>query len=170
MLDAEGADDNVGNLADGDAQVSQLAVVPGGARGEVSVQHRHKDILAQPVFNARGMGLVRSTLEDFQQDQVTDREWFPRSRGSGGDARIQNGRWISEVLLLNICDRFLQIAFLMPPGPSKCPPGAEPAPDSHRIAISWRDASAMPELDIGVGPTQIRLYVNDVQQRRRPEK
>src|SRR5260370_42048581 len=33
MLDAEGADDDVGRLADRDAQFSELAIVPGGASG-----------------------------------------------------------------------------------------------------------------------------------------
>ena len=38
MFDAEGADDDVGRLADRDAQFSQLAIIPGSARREISIQ------------------------------------------------------------------------------------------------------------------------------------
>jgi len=80
-FDAEGADDDVGGLADCDAQFSQLAIVAGGTRGQVGVQERDESITAQSAFNARRVGLVPSALKDFEQDEITDQEWFPRGCG-----------------------------------------------------------------------------------------
>ena len=69
---AESADDDAGGLADRDAQFSQLAAVPSGARGQIGTQQRHNHILTQSTLNMRGMGLVPCALEDFEQDEVAD--------------------------------------------------------------------------------------------------
>jgi hypothetical protein len=82
-FDAKRADDNVGGLTDGDAQLPQLAAVPGGARGKIGVQHGHKGIPPQSLFNMRGMGLVPGALENVEQDEVADQERFPCDRGLG---------------------------------------------------------------------------------------
>src|SRR4051812_34647124 len=41
VLDAEGADYDVGGLADRDAEISQLAIIAGSARSQIGVQERH---------------------------------------------------------------------------------------------------------------------------------
>ena len=81
MLDAEGADDDVGRLANRDAQISQLAIVPGGARGKGGIQERHESISAQSAFNARRMGLVPCALKDLEQDEIANQERFPTGSG-----------------------------------------------------------------------------------------
>jgi hypothetical protein len=77
MLDAKGADDDVGCFPDRDAQFSQPAMVPGGASGQMGIQKAHNRVLAQPALNARGMGVIPSALKDFEQDQIADQERFP---------------------------------------------------------------------------------------------
>src|SRR5260370_41583289 len=76
ILDAEGTNDNVGRLANRDAQISQLAIVPGGARGKGGIQERHESISAQSAFNARRMGLVPCALKDLEQDEIADQKRF----------------------------------------------------------------------------------------------
>src|SRR5258708_7946086 len=49
MLDAEGPDNDIGRLADRDAQLSQLAIVSGSARGKIGIEERHESIPAQSV-------------------------------------------------------------------------------------------------------------------------
>ncbi len=74
MFDAESADDEVGGLANGNAQFSQLAIISSSERGQVGSQQRYKQILTQSAFNTRGMGPVPSALENFEQDNVADQE------------------------------------------------------------------------------------------------
>jgi len=76
-FDAKGADDDVGCFPDGDAQFSQLAIVPGGTRDQIGVQESYNRILAQATFDARGMGVVPSALKDFEQDKIADQERLP---------------------------------------------------------------------------------------------
>ena len=80
VFDTKGTDDNVGGLADRDAEFSQFAIIPGGARGQIGIQKRHESILAQPVFDALRMGLVPSAQKDFEQDKIADQEQFTCSR------------------------------------------------------------------------------------------
>lgn len=81
VLDAVRADDDVGCLADRDAEFPQLAIVTGGAGGQIGIQKRHYRILAQSAFDARGMGLVSRTLENLEQYEIADEERF--STGDG---------------------------------------------------------------------------------------
>jgi len=81
MLDAECADDDVGRLADRDAQFSQLAIVPGGARGKIGIQKRHESIPAQSPFNAPSMSLIPGALKDLEQDEIANQERFPTGGG-----------------------------------------------------------------------------------------
>jgi hypothetical protein len=78
MLDAKSADDDVGGLADRDAQTAQPALISGGPGSEMVVQKRHDRILAQGTFDARGLGLVAHALKDFQQDEIADQQGLPR--------------------------------------------------------------------------------------------
>ena len=80
VFDAESADDDVGGLTDGNAQFSQSAIVPSCARGQLGAQQGHKHILTQSTLNTRGMGLVPSALEDFEQDKVADQKRLARRR------------------------------------------------------------------------------------------
>ena len=52
-LDAQRADDEVRGLADPDAEISQLAILPRGTRREIDIQQRHEDILPQPPSDVR---------------------------------------------------------------------------------------------------------------------
>src|SRR5579863_8478818 len=76
-LDTEGANDDVGRFADRDAQVSQPAIVPGGARGKIGIQKRHESIPTQFAFNPRSMGFISGALKNFEQDEVADQKRFP---------------------------------------------------------------------------------------------
>ena len=55
VLDAERADDEVCCFADRNAQFSQRAVIPGGARGEIGIQQRHDIITISYCRNPRSM-------------------------------------------------------------------------------------------------------------------
>ena len=88
MLDAEGADDDVGRLADREAQRSQFAIIPGGAAREITVEKWHERISTQSALDALGMSLVPRALKDLEQDEIADQERF--STGGGfqfGDRR-----------------------------------------------------------------------------------
>lgn len=74
MLDTEGADDEVGRLADRDAQPPQRTIIPRGVRREIGIQKRHERIPAQSAFDARSMGLIPGALENLEQNEVADQE------------------------------------------------------------------------------------------------
>jgi hypothetical protein len=80
VFDAESADNDVGGLANRNAQFSQPAIVPSGAGGQIGAQQGHEHVLTQFPFNTGGMGLVPSALEDFEQDKVADQERLARRR------------------------------------------------------------------------------------------
>ncbi len=74
VLDAESADDNVGRLADRDAQSSQGAVITGGADGEIRAQEMHEGISTQCMFNTHGMFLIAGALKDLEQNEVANQQ------------------------------------------------------------------------------------------------
>jgi hypothetical protein len=76
MLDAKGADNDIGRLADRDAQRSQLAIIPSDARRKIAIEKRYKRIPAQAALDALSMGFVPGALKDLDQDET------PISRGS----------------------------------------------------------------------------------------
>lgn len=84
MLYAERTDDDAGCLADRDAQFSKLAVVPGGARGQIGSRSGTKDILAQSAVDAHSMGFVAGAPKDLEQGEIADQEGFQ----SGGGLRF----------------------------------------------------------------------------------
>ena len=97
MLDAECADDEVGRLADRDAQLSQLAIVPGGARGEIGIQKRHKSIPAHSAFDARSMSFIPGALKNLEQDEIADQERFPTRGGfQFGSGGVRSPRKIGD--------------------------------------------------------------------------
>jgi hypothetical protein len=135
VFEAERADDDVGGLADRNAQFSQSAIVPSGARGQLGVQQRHKHELTQSTFNPRGMGLVPSALEDFKQDKVADQEWLSRRRG-----RQFGGRYRSIAAQMRDPDRavdkdHVQVTGRKPRIASKSP--SQPNPPSSANAWVW---------------------------------
>ncbi len=88
MFDAEGADDDVGCLADRNAQFPQLAIISRGTRGEGRVQKRHDSVPAQAALDARSMDLVSGALENLKQNEVADQERLPaRGRHEPGGRR-----------------------------------------------------------------------------------
>jgi len=94
MLDAEGADDDVGRLRDRDAQAPQRTIIPSGARSEIGVQKRHERIPAQSAFDARGMGPIPGALENLEQNEIADQERLSTGgsfqfRGCGGSMAAQ---------------------------------------------------------------------------------
>jgi len=80
MFDAEGPDDEIGGLADRDAQFPQLASVPGGMGGHFSVQELADSIRPQSAFDAQSVRLIPGALENFEQDQIADQERLPHCR------------------------------------------------------------------------------------------
>ncbi len=85
MLDAESADDDIGRLADRDAQPPQRAIIPGGARSEIAIQKPHERIPAQSALDARGMGRIPGSLENLEQNEIADQERLP----TGGGFQLQ---------------------------------------------------------------------------------
>jgi len=79
-FDAEGPDDDICGLADREAELPQLAIVAGGSGGEIGVQKWHESISTQFAFNARGVSVVTSALQNLEQDEVTDQERLSRGR------------------------------------------------------------------------------------------
>src|SRR5258708_6504000 len=88
MLDAEGTNDDVGRLANRDTQISEFAIVAGGARGKGGIQERHESISTQSAFDTRRMGLVPCALKDLEQDEIADQKRF----AAGGGLQFGNGR------------------------------------------------------------------------------
>ena len=80
MFDAKRANDDVRSLADRDAEVPQLAIIPGGSWGEIGVEKRHDIETAQAAFDARRMGFVPGSLKNFEQNEVADQYRFAASR------------------------------------------------------------------------------------------
>jgi hypothetical protein len=90
MLDAEGPDDEIGGLADRNTQFPQLAIVPCGVGGQFSVQELHDSIRTQSAFDAQGVSLIPGALENFEQDEIADQQWFPHCRGFQFGGRLRS--------------------------------------------------------------------------------
>ncbi len=80
-FDAESADDDVGGLANRNAQLSQFAIVPGCTRSKIAIQQWHEGVPAQSAFNARGMGVIPGALKKFQQNKIADEKRLPTGGG-----------------------------------------------------------------------------------------
>ena len=89
VLDAIGADDQIGRLADRDAEAAQQAIIRGRLNGEHRAQHLHHFKLAEIIVHATGVCGVSRSLQDLQQNQIThqkanvevQRRKFPHWRG-----------------------------------------------------------------------------------------
>ena len=86
-LDAKRRDDDVRGLANRDAEVSQLAIIPGGSWGEIGVEKRHEIEAAQAAFDARRMSFVPGALKDFEQNEVADQYRLAAGRSFELDGR-----------------------------------------------------------------------------------
>src|ERR1700759_4119292 len=76
MLEAKRANDDIRGLADGNAEVPQLAIIPGSLWGEIGVEKRHDIEAAQAAFDARRMSFVAGSLKNFEQNEVADQYRF----------------------------------------------------------------------------------------------
>jgi hypothetical protein len=73
-FDAEGRDDKVCGLPHGDAKAAQAPIIVGAARCQIGIEQSHQRELPQLAFHASGVALIASALQDFQKDQVSDKE------------------------------------------------------------------------------------------------
>ncbi len=69
-----------GGLVERDPQAPELAVVVGGAWGEIGVEERRENELAQSTLNQRRMSLVPGALKDLEQNEVPDQNRFATDR------------------------------------------------------------------------------------------
>lgn len=62
----------------------------GGARGEIGIEKREEDMLAQIALDAHGVGIVPRALKNLKEDQVADKQPFQprRSLELGGRRRL----------------------------------------------------------------------------------
>ncbi len=75
-FDAKRSDDDVRCLPDRYAEVSQVAIIASGQRGQFVVEERHKGKLAQSPFDPRRMGLVPGALKNLEQNEIADQDRF----------------------------------------------------------------------------------------------
>ena len=98
MLDAESADDDVPDLADGDAQRPQLAIIAGGTGRQIPIEKRYDRKPAQSALYAFSMGFVPGALKDLmfrcvrlQSRHICDRTRQRKSRSPSPPSRPEGG-------------------------------------------------------------------------------